>query len=115
MDGYALRLVDWNGERFGAANGEPMGYGFHELVAHAARTRNLVAGTVIGSGTVSNESYREIGSSCIAERRGIEIVDEGAPRTEFMRFGDSVWMQGTTADGRAPFGVIEQKVVSRVA
>ena len=108
-------LVDWNGERFGAANGEPMGYGFHELVAHAARTRNLVAGTVIGSGTVSNENYREIGSSCIAERRGIEIVDEGAPRTEFMRFGDIVWMQGTMADGRAPFGVIEQKVVSRFA
>lgn len=108
-------LVDWNGERFGAANGEPMGYGFHELVAHAARTRNLVAGTVIGSGTVSNENFREIGSSCIAERRGIEIVDEGAPRTDFMRFGDSVRMQGTMADGRAPFGVIEQKVVSRVA
>jgi fumarylacetoacetate (FAA) hydrolase len=106
-------LVDWNGKRFGAANGEPMGYGFHDLVAHAACTRNLVAGTVIGSGTVSNENYREIGSSCIAERRGIEIVDEGAPKTEFMRFGDSVRMQGTMKDGRAPFGVIDQKVVSR--
>ena len=108
-------LVDWNGERFGAANGQHMGYGFHELVAHAARTRNLVAGTVIGSGTVSNEHYREIGSSCIAERRGIEIVDEGAPRTEFMRFGDSVRMQGTMVDGRAPFGVIDQKVVAPCA
>jgi fumarylacetoacetate (FAA) hydrolase len=106
-------LVDWNGKRFGAANGEPMGYGFHELVAHAARTRNLVAGTVIGSGTVSNENYREIGSSCIAERRGIEIVDEGAPKTEFMRFGDSVRMQGTMKDGCAPFGAIDQKVVSQ--
>jgi fumarylacetoacetate (FAA) hydrolase len=88
-----------------------MGYGFHELVAHAARTRNLVAGTVIGSGTVSNENYREIGSSCIAERRGIEIVDEGAPKTEFMGFGDTVRMQGTMIDGRAPFGAIDQKVV----
>jgi fumarylacetoacetate (FAA) hydrolase len=106
-------LVDWNGNRFGAANGEPMGYGFHELVAHAARTRNLVAGTVIGSGTVSNENYREVGSSCIAERRGIEIVDQGEPKTEFMRFGDSVRMQGTIKDGRAPFGAIDQKVVSR--
>jgi len=105
-------LVDWNGKRFGAANGEPMGHGFHELVAHAARTRNLVAGTVIGSGTVSNENYREIGSSCIAERRGIEIVDDGAPRTDFMRFGDTVRMEGKMADGRAPFGVLEQKVVS---
>jgi fumarylacetoacetate (FAA) hydrolase len=104
-------LVDWNGKRFGAANGEPMGYGFHELVAHAAQTRNLVAGTVIGSGTVSNENFREVGSSCIAERRGIEIVDEGAAKTAFMRFGDSVRMQGTMADGRAPFGVIDQKVV----
>lgn len=103
--------VDWNGKRFGAANGEPMEYGFHELVAHAARTRDLVAGTVIGSGTVSNENYREIGSSCIAERRGIEIVDSGSARTEFMRFGDSIRMEALTSDGRSPFGVIEQKVV----
>jgi fumarylacetoacetate (FAA) hydrolase len=104
-------LVDWNGRRFGAANGEPMEFGFHELVAHAARTRALVPGTVIGSGTVSNANYREIGSSCIAERRGIEIVDEGAPRTSFMQFGDRVRMEGRTADGRSPFGIIEQKVV----
>lgn len=104
-------LIDWNGKRFGAANGAPMGYGFHELVAHACRTRDLVAGTVIGSGTVSNENFRECGSSCIAERRGIEIVDEGAPRTEFMKFGDRVRMQGTLPDGRTPFGVIEQQVI----
>lgn len=105
-------IVDWNGKRFGAANGEPMSFGFHELVAHAARTRHLVAGTVIGSGTVSNENFREIGSSCIAERRGIEIVDEGAPRTEFMKFGERVRMEGRTSDGRAPFGVIDQQVVA---
>jgi fumarylacetoacetate (FAA) hydrolase len=104
-------LVDWNGERFGAASGAPMGHGFHELVAHAARTRDLVAGTVIGSGTVSNENFREIGSSCIAERRGIEIVDEGAPKTEFMKFGDSVRMEAVTATGASPFGIIEQKVI----
>lgn len=103
--------VDWNGARFGNANGRPMGHGFHDLVAHAARTRDLVAGTVIGSGTVSNENFREIGSSCIAERRGIEIVDEGAPRTEFMRFGDRVRMEARTSDGKAPFGAIDQKVV----
>lgn len=104
--------VDWNGKRFGAANGEPMSVGFHDLVAHAARTRKLVAGTVIGSGTVSNENYRDIGSSCIAERRGIEMVDEGKPRTDFMRFGDRVRMEGVTADGRGPFGVIDQKVIA---
>ncbi len=103
--------VDWNGKRFGAANGEPMGHGFHELVEHAARTRNLVAGTVIGSGTVSNENYRDIGSSCIAERRGIEIIDEGGAKTEFMKYGDTVRMQAVLADGRAPFGAIDQKVV----
>lgn len=104
-------LVDWNGARFGAANGDAMGFGFHELVAHAARTRDLVAGTVIGSGTVSNENYREIGSSCIAERRGIEIVDHGAPRTEFMRFGDTVRMEAVLPDASTPFGALEQRVV----
>ncbi len=104
-------LVDWNGERFGAANGEPMEYGFHELVARAARTRDLVPGTIIGSGTVSNSNFREVGSSCIAERRGIEIVDEGAPKTDFMKFGDTVRMEGVTPSGSSPFGAIEQKVV----
>ncbi|GGD46211.1 fumarylacetoacetate hydrolase [Erythrobacter arachoides] len=104
--------VDWNGERFGKANGRPMAYGFHELVARAARTRDLVAGTIIGSGTVSNENFRETGSSCIAERRGIEIVDQGAAVTQFMRFGDTVRMAGVDAAGRHPFGVIDQQVVS---
>ncbi|MGW8204813.1 fumarylacetoacetate hydrolase family protein (plasmid) [Sphingomonas bisphenolicum] len=105
-------LVDWNGVRFGAANGAPMGFGFHELVAHAARTRHLPAGTVIGSGTVSNPDFREVGSSCIAERRGIEIVDEGAPRTAFMCFGDRVRMEARTEDGRTPFGAIDQRVIA---
>lgn len=103
--------VDWNGTRFGDAHGEPMSYGFDQLIAHAARTRSLVAGTVIGSGTVSNENFREVGSSCIAERRGIEIVDEGAARTEFMRFGDAVRMEAHLPDGRTPFGALEQRVV----
>lgn len=108
----ALHLnVQWNGAQFGHAHGEPMAYGFDDLVAHGARTRNLVAGTVIGSGTVSNENFREVGSSCIAERRGIEIVDTGAPRTEFMTYGDTVRMEAILPDGRAPFGVLEQKVV----
>lgn len=108
----ALHLaVDWNGKRFGNAYGEPMAYGFDQLVEHAARTRNLVAGTVIGSGTVSNANFREVGSSCIAERRGIEIVDNGKPVTEFMRYGDRVRMEAHLADGRAPFGAIDQKVV----
>ncbi len=104
--------VDWNGERFGNAHGGPMGHGFHELVAHAARTRTLCAGTVIGSGTVSNETYREVGSSCIAERRGIEIVDIGEPRTAFMKYGDQVRMEARDADGLLLFGAIDQRVVA---
>ena len=104
-------LVDWNGERFGAANGGAMAFGFDDLIAHAALTRDLVAGTIIGSGTVSNENYRAVGSSCIAERRGIEIADEGAARTAFMRFGDRVRMEAMLADGASVFGAIDQQVV----
>jgi fumarylacetoacetate (FAA) hydrolase len=104
--------VNWNGDQFGRANGAPMSFGFHELIAHAARTRFLPAGTIIGSGTVSNPNYREVGSSCIAERRGIEIVDHGAPRTDFMRFGDTVRMEARMPDGAPLFGAIEQRVVA---
>ncbi len=103
-------LVDWNGQRFGAANGYAMSFSFPELVAHAARTRNLCAGTIIGSGTVSNENYREVGSSCIAERRGIELFDEGEARTAFMRFGDTVRMEARTSTGGPLFGEINQGV-----
>lgn len=103
--------VDWNGKRFGNANGEPMAFGFHDLVAHAARTRALPAGTIIGSGTVSNPDYREVGSSCIAERRAIELVDEGAPRTPFMSFGDRIRMEARTLGGKLLFGAIDQRVV----
>jgi len=106
-------LVDWNGGRFGAANGEAMSVGFHDLIAHAAATRDLCAGTIIGSGTVSNSNFREIGSSCISERRGIEILDEGAPRTGFMKFGDRVRMDALGPDGRSVFGAIDQIVTKR--
>ena len=104
-------LVDWNGKRFGAAQGYNMSWSFPEHVAHAAHTRSLCAGTIIGGGTVSNENYREVGSSCIAERRGIEALDEGKPRTGFMKFGDRVRMEATLPDGAPLFGVIDQKVV----
>lgn len=103
--------VWWNGEKFGAANGYAMSSGFDQLIAHAAYSRDLVAGTIIGSGTVSNESYREVGSSCIAERRGIEMIDEGEAKTGFMRFGDTVKMEVFDADGLSVFGAIDQKVV----
>lgn len=103
--------VDWNGKRFGRANGQPMLFGFHELVAHAALSRDLVAGTVIGSGTVSNPDYAAVGSSCISEVRAIEMIAGGKAETGFMRFGDDVRMEAMAADGKAPFGVIHQKVV----
>jgi len=104
--------VDWNGQRFGLAHGGAMAFGFDELIAHAAYSRDLVAGTVIGSGTVSNENYRVVGSSCIAERRAIELLDEGKSRTPYMAFGDRVRMQARLDDGRdGPFGVIDQQVV----
>ena len=103
--------VWWNSELFGEPDGYQMSFGFHELVAHAARTRNLVAGTIIGSGTVSNSNYREVGSTCIAERRGMEVLDQGEPKTPFMAFGDRVKMEAVSPDGSPLFGAIDQKVV----
>ena len=105
-------VVEWNGRPFGRANGREMACGFHDLVAHAAATRDLVAGTIVGSGTVANADHAEVGSSCISERRAIEIIAGGEPTTRFMRFGDRCRMQGTAADGRAVFGTIEQEVVA---
>ncbi|MBT9386795.1 fumarylacetoacetate hydrolase family protein [Pseudooceanicola sp. CBS1P-1] len=104
--------VEWNGAAFGAPNGYHMAFGFDDLVRHAAYSRDLVPGTVIGSGTVSNSTFRQIGSACIAERRGIETLDEGAARTPFMSFGDEVRMECRAADGSALFGAIRQTVVA---
>ena len=104
-------LVNLNGRRFGAANGAAMDFGFHELVAHAAMTRDLVAGTVIGSGTVSNANYAEVGSSCISEMRAIEMIQSGKPETAFLSFGDTVQMSAVSKDGTTPFGSIDQMVV----
>jgi fumarylacetoacetate (FAA) hydrolase len=102
--------VEWNGQPFGHPNGREMNFGFGELVAHAARTRRLGAGTIVGSGTVSNAD-RAVGSACIAERRVIEMIDHGEPRTSFMRFGDRIRMRARDATGNAPFGEIEQTMI----
>lgn len=108
-----LRLqVHWNGERFGEPHGGEMNFHFGQLVAHAARTRRLTAGCIIGSGTVSNVS-RAAGSACVAERRVIEKIDLGEIRTGFMKFGDRVRMQAIQDDGSpGPFGVIDQRVLA---
>lgn len=104
--------VEWNGVRFGEPDGAEMAIGFHDLIAHAARTRALTAGTVIGSGTVSNEKHADVGSCCISERRAIEMIADGAARTDFMRFGDRVRMEVLAQDGTSVFGQIDQTVVS---
>jgi fumarylacetoacetate (FAA) hydrolase len=103
-------LVEWNNKPFGHANGREMAYGFHELVAHACATRDLVAGTIIGSGTVANADYSIVGSSCISEKRAIEIIAQGKPATSFMQFGDTCRMRALTTDGREVFGAIDQQV-----
>jgi fumarylacetoacetate (FAA) hydrolase len=103
--------VEHNGVRFGEPHGREMNFSFGELIAHATRTRRLRAGTIVGSGTYSNAS-RDAGSACIAERRAIELIDLGAPKTGFMRFGDSVRLEMKGADGASVFGAIEQRVVA---
>jgi fumarylacetoacetate (FAA) hydrolase len=104
--------VQRNGEVFGKVPSTEMEFGFHDLIAHAARTRTLCAGTLIGSGTVSTKSFREAGSCCISERRAIEMIDFGNPRTEFLKFQERILMR-TWVDGHkhSPFGVIDQRVV----
>lgn len=102
-------LVDVDGNRFGSPTGDEMAYGFHELIAHAARTRDLPSGTIIGSGTVSNADYAKVGSSCLAERRAIDAIAGRAP-TPFLRFGARVTLR---AGYPGPFGMIDQRIVHR--
>ncbi len=102
----------WNGAEFGHPHCGRMDFSFGQLIAHAAHTRQLSAGTVIGSGTISNPDYRTVGSACIAERRGIELIDHGAPRTDYLKFGDRVRIEMQGADGQSIFGAIDQRVVA---
>lgn len=106
-----LPLRTWlNGELFGEPEaGVDMTFDFAQLLAHAAKTRPLIAGTVIGSGTVSNYD-RSRGSSCLAEKRMLETIDQGQPSTEFLRFGDRVRIEMTDAQGQSLFGAIDQQV-----
>lgn len=102
--------VEHKGVPFGSPHGGEMNFGFDVLIAHAARTRRLSAGTIIGSGTVSNVD-RAAGSACIAERRVIEMLDRGEAKTPFMRFGERVRIVARAPDGSAPFGAVDQRVV----
>jgi len=113
-------MVDYNGKPFGRADaGIDMTFDFPTLVAHAAKTRPLCAGTIIGSGTVSNKlgggpgkpvAEGGVGYSCIAEIRTIETIEHGGPKTPFMRFGDTVRIEMKDAAGHSIFGAIEQSV-----
>jgi fumarylacetoacetate (FAA) hydrolase len=118
-------LVELNGEPFGRAEaGEDMTFDFPALIAHAARTRRLAAGSIIGSGTVSNRDAeggpgRPIaaggrGYSCIAEQRTVETLLHGAAQTPFLRFGDRVRIEMKDAAGRSIFGAIDQRVEQAV-
>jgi fumarylacetoacetate (FAA) hydrolase len=102
--------VKRNGEWFGHPHGREMTFNFFRLTEHTAYSRNLRAGTILGSGTMSNAS-RSAGSACIAERRAIEALDQGGATTPFMRFGERVRIEMFDAHGRSIFGAIDQRYV----
>jgi fumarylacetoacetate (FAA) hydrolase len=113
-----------NGDLFGRPDaGVDMTFDFTTLIAHVARTRSLVAGSIVGSGTVSNRenggpgrpaAAGGVGYSCIAEQRTVETLVNGKPATPFLRFGDRVRIEMLDAGGRSIFGAIDQKVVRLV-
>lgn len=114
-------LTAINGKPFGQPNaGQDMTFDFGQLVAHAAKTRPLTAGTIVGSGTVSNKgpdgspgkpvSQGGLGYSCIAEIRTVETILEGKPKTPFLKFGDTVRVEMKDASGHSIFGAIEQTI-----
>ncbi len=102
-------LVNYNGRSFGTADASAMYFHFGQLSAHAARTRNVGPGTIIGSGTVSNEDPAR-GSSCLAEKRMIETIESGAAVTPFMSVGDQIQIEMKDQQGQSLFGMIHQTV-----
>jgi len=102
----------WNGKRVGLCDAGPeMTFHFGQLIAHLCKTRKVRAGSIIGSGTVSNKDWSR-GYSCIAEKRAIETIESGAPKTDFMKFGDTVRIDMKGSDGASLFGAIEQQVLA---
>ncbi len=99
-----------NGEEFGRPDaGIDMQFNFAQLVAHAARTRPLAAGTIVGSGTIANQDT-SVGASCLAEKRMLEIIANGKPETPFMQFGDTIRIEMLDAGGDSIFGAIDQVI-----
>jgi fumarylacetoacetate (FAA) hydrolase len=105
---HLLVHVKWNGKKVGQANaGLDMSFSFAKLIEHACKTRNLKAGTIIGSGTISNKSV-QTGYSCIAEARAREMASDGKPLSEYMRFGDRIHIEVLSTEGQSIFGAIDQ-------
>jgi len=110
----------WNGRKVGLCDAGPeMTFHFGQLIAHIAKTRNVRAGSIVGSGTVSNQGVEKNGRmewprgySCIAEKRCIETIQDGVPSTEFMRYGDTIRIEMKGLDGRSMFGAIDQEIVA---
>ena len=111
----------WNGRKVGMCEAGPeMTFHFGQLIAHICKTRNVRAGSIVGSGTVSNKGVAGAGGktewpkgySCIAEKRAIETIQDGKPSTEFMKFGDTIRIEMKGKDGQSLFGAIEQKIVA---
>jgi fumarylacetoacetate (FAA) hydrolase len=100
----------WNGRKVGLCDaGEEMTFHFGQLIAHIAKTRNVRAGSIVGSGTVSNKDWSR-GYSCIAEKRAIETIESGAPKTAYLQHGDTIRIEMKGRDGHSLFGAIEQSV-----
>jgi len=100
----------WNGKRVGLCSaGEEMTFHFGQLIGHICKTRNVRAGSIVGSGTVSNKDWSR-GYSCIAEKRAIETIEGGEPKTAFMQHGDTIRIEMKGLDGASVFGAIEQTV-----
>ncbi|MFP8779695.1 fumarylacetoacetate hydrolase family protein [Hydrogenophaga sp. RWCD_12] len=108
----------WNGRKVGMCEAGPdMTFHFGQLIAHIGKTRNVRAGSIVGSGTVSNRGVEVDGKkewpkgySCIAEKRAIETILDGKPSTEFMKFGDTIRIEMKGKDGQSIFGAIDQKI-----
>jgi fumarylacetoacetate (FAA) hydrolase len=101
----------WNGALVGQPNaGVDMVFSFPQLIAHLAKTRNARAGSIIGSGTVSNKDSRK-GYTCIAEKRALEMIEHGEAKTPFMKFGDTIRIEMLDKDGKSIFGAISQQIV----
>ncbi|PCI04117.1 MAG: 2-keto-4-pentenoate hydratase [Hyphomicrobiales bacterium] len=107
-------VTTYNGTEFGRVEaGNDLYFDFPHLISHVAKTRAIGAGAIIGSGTVSNEDYKTLGSSCLAEKRMIEILETGSPITPFMSDGDTIKIEMFDGSGQSIFGAIDQKVVAK--